>query len=435
MQAAGGGLRLQGRSRRNGAYFRKIPASAHIKMEELITVLESILNIDFIRGTISGPRNKDGIIKVKVRPLEKKGELYFQLEAFTATQAFHENAGPQEAKKRIAEYMKQFRQLQIETVSENISVLTSKKGKITIQRKKRQVKGKSADLSHNRKKKYILEEGICVPFLKDLGVMTEDGKIVASKADKFRQINRFLEFIRDVLPELDQSRRLTVLDFGCGKSYLTFAMYYYLHELKHYDIQIIGLDLKKDVIEHCSRLAVKYGYGDLRFLQGDIADYNGADSVDMVVTLHACDTATDYALAKAAGWKAKVILSVPCCQHELNGQLGLKSGVRGMETDGKDAEGREVLEPVLMYGLLRERFAALLTDGLRARYLELCGYETQILEFIDMEHTPKNILIRAVNKGEINTGAAEEIRRCEDFLHVRPTLGNLLACQGETDAK
>ena len=314
--------------------------------------------------------------------------------------------------------MKTFRQMQIETVTENISVLTSKKGKVTIQRKKRQTPGKAADLSHNRKKKYILEEGVYVPFLKDLGVMTEEGKVIASKMDKFRQINRFLEFIRDILPELDRDRELTILDFGCGKSYLTFAMYYYLHELKNYDIQIIGLDLKKDVIEHCSSLGRKYGYEKLKFLQGDIADYDGVDSVDMVVTLHACDTATDYALAKAVGWNAKVILSVPCCQHELNAQT----------TPGT---GGGSLEPVMDYGLLKERFAALVTDGLRAKYLERCGYETQILEFIDMEHTPKNILIRAVNKGENSTKAAEEIKQCEEFLHVKPALGVLLAGQGE----
>ena len=163
-----------------------------------------------------------------------------------------------------------------------------------------------ADLSHNRKKHYILEEGIPVPFLVDLGVMTGEGKIVRTKTDKFRQINRFLEFIEDILPQLDRGRELTILDFGCGKSYLTFAMYYYLHELKNYDIRIIGLDLKKDVIVHCSELAEKYGYEKLSFLEGDIAHYDGVDRVDMVVTLHACDTATDYALAKAAGWKAKV---------------------------------------------------------------------------------------------------------------------------------
>ena len=244
--------------------------------------------------------------------------------------------------------------------------------------------------------------------------MTAEGKIVRSKTDKFRQINRFLEFIEDILPQLDRDRELTVIDFGCGKSYLTFAMYYYLHELKGYNIRITGLDLKREVIRECSRLAEKYGYGKLRFLEGDIAEYEGTDSADMVVTLHACDTATDYALAKAVGWGAKVILSVPCCQHELNRQIA-----------------NEELAPVMDYGLLKERFAAIVTDGLRAKYLEREGYETQLLEFIDMEHTPKNVLIRAVKNGRRNEKAAKEISECEVLLHVRPTLGVLLADKGE----
>lgn len=201
----------------------------------------------------------------------------------------------------------------------------------------------------------------------------------------WRKGYRFLEFIEDILPQLDPGRELTILDFGCGKSYLTFAMYYYLHELKEYDIRIIGLDLKKDVIRHCRDLAEKYGYEKLTFLEGDIADYDGVDRVDMVVTLHACDTATDYALAKAIGWNAKVILSVPCCQHELNGQMK-----------------NEILSPITDYGLLKERFAALATDGLRAKYLEREGYATQVLEFIDMEHTPKNILLRGVKTDNRN---------------------------------
>ena len=239
--------------------------------------------------------------------------------------------------------------------------------------------------------------------------MTADGKIVRSKTDKFRQINRFLEFIEDILPRLDSGRELTIIDFGCGKSYLTFAMYYYLHELKGYNIRITGLDLKKDVIEHCSRLGKKYGYEKLTFLEGDIADYDGVNKADMVVTLYACDTATDYALAKAVGWKADVILSVPCCQHELNRQIK-----------------NESMAPVMDYGLLKERFAAIVTDGLRAKYLEREGYDAQILEFIDMEHTPKNILIRAVKKGKRNEKNAEEIIKCEELLGVKPTLGVLL---------
>ena len=385
-------------------------------MEEIRNVLKNTLNIEFIRGTISGPRKKEGIIKVKMRPLEKRGELYFQFEAFTKTQAFHENLTSEAAGERAALYMEDFRQMQIETVKEDITILVSKKGKVTVQRKKKKEEAQKADLSHDRKKRYILEEGIPVPFLRDLGVMTEDGKVIRSKTDKFRQINRFLEFIEDILPQLDRGRELTILDFGCGKSYLTFAMYYYLHELKKYDIRIIGLDLKKDVIRHCSSLAEKYGYEKLAFLEGDIADYDGVDQVDMVVTLHACDTATDFALAKAIGWNAKVILSVPCCQHELNGQMK-----------------NEILAPVMDYGLLKERFAALATDGLRAKYLEREGYETQVLEFIDMEHTPKNILLRAVKTGKRNEKAAAEIERFEGFLSVQPMLGELLKEKEEKD--
>lgn len=404
-------------------------------MEEIIQLLAGILNREFIRAVFSNPRVKDNVVKAKLRPTEQKGELLFQLESFTKTQAFHKNLTVEETKDELAKLLEAFRQVQVETVSEDITVLISKKGKVSIKRKRKKVQAKAADLSHNRKKKYILEEGIAVPFLQDLGVMTQDGKIVRTKMDKFRQINRFLEFVEDILPQLDKDRELTLLDFGCGKSYLTFAMYYYLHELKGYDIRIIGLDLKTDVILHCNELAKKYGYEKLTFLVGDIADYEGVDQVDMVVTLHACDTATDYALAK-------VILSVPCCQHEVNKQLekqrNLHSGKMKSKTEVMEvsemlgdqlASMEEVLGPIMDYGLLRERFAALVTDGLRAKRLESEGYETQVLEFIDMEHTPKNILLRAVKKGSLAAKSRKEAEDCERFLKIHPTLGMLLAEQ------
>ena len=404
-------------------------------MEEIIQFLAGILNREFIRAVFSNPRVKDNVVKAKLRPTEQKGELLFQLESFTKTQAFHKNLTVEETKDELAKLLEEFRQVQVETVSEDITVLISKKGKATIKRKRKKVQAKAADLSHNRKKKYILEEGIVVPFLQDLGVMTQDGKIVRTKMDKFRQINRFLEFVEDILPQLDKDKELTLLDFGCGKSYLTFAMYYYLHELKGYDIRIIGLDLKTDVILHCNELAKKYGYEKLTFLVGDIADYEGVDQVDMVVTLHACDTATDYALAK-------VILSVPCCQHEVNKQLekqrNLHSGKMKSKTEvmgvsemlgDQLASMEEVLGPIMDYGLLRERFAALVTDGLRAKHLESEGYETQVLEFIDMEHTPKNILLRAVKKGSPAAKSRKEAEGCERFLKIQPTLGMLLAEQ------
>ncbi|WP_371296613.1 SAM-dependent methyltransferase [Ruminococcus sp.] len=382
-------------------------------MENIKKLLCETLNIDFIQAILSNPRTKEGIIKVKVRPVMMKDRLFLQLESFSKTQAFHENLEPEAAVERIVDYMKEFKQMQMATKDTDYTILVSKKGKVTIQKKAVKTSRNVKIQAHNRSKKYILQEGMKVPFLQDLGVMTQDGKIVRTRFDKFRQINRFLEFIEDILPQLDKDREITILDFGCGKSYLTFAMYYYLHELKQYDIRIIGLDLKSEVIAHCNALSKEYGYEKLTFLEGDIADYEGVNEVDMVVTLHACDTATDYALAKAVGWNAKVILSVPCCQHELNSQIE-----------------NEVLAPIMKYGLLKERFAALVTDGLRAEYLESMGYDTQVLEFIDMEHTPKNILLRAVKSKEKHTKkekqCKEQIQACKEFLHASPTLGRLL---------
>ena len=382
-------------------------------MEELRKILEDSLNIEFIMAVLSSPRTKDQAQKVKVRPVLKQGTLFFQCERFQNNQAFHENKNAQETCESILAYMEHFRQMQLDTMTARSTVLISKKGKVTVKQKKQDREIKQADLSHNRKKNYLLQEGIHVPFLEDLGVMTAEGKIVRSKFDKFRQINRFLEFIEDVLPELPSDRELKILDFGCGKSYLTFAMYYYLHELKGRDVRMIGLDLKKDVIRHCNELAQTYGYEKLKFLEGNIADYTGEEKVDMVVTLHACDTATDFALKKAVGWDARVILSVPCCQHELNAQIQNK-----------------VLSPIMNYGLLKERFSAIVTDALRAEYLKSEGYETQILEFIDMEHTPKNLLIRAVKTGKKGENL-DTIKACEEFLHVTPTLGVLLEHKGE----
>ena len=382
-------------------------------MQEIKTLFEQSLNIDFITATLSNPKEKNGIKKVKVRPILKQGVLLFQCESHQNNQVFHENYEAERAAAVLTEYMSQFKQMQLETKKFRYTVLVSKKGKVTIQKKQQTGCVKEVDLSHNRSKKYILQEGTAVPFLQDLGVMKKKKKIVRTKFDKFRQINRFLEFIEDILPQLAEDREVTILDFGCGKSYLTFAMYYYLHELKNVDVRIIGLDLKTDVIRHCNELSEKYGYKKLKFLEGNIADYTGVDEVDMVVTLHACDTATDFALDKAVGWNAKVILSVPCCQHELNGQMK-----------------NETLGPLFKYGLIKERMAALVTDALRAEYLESCGYDAQILEFIDMEHTPKNILIRAVKTGKKKENLGK-IKTCEEFLQIQPMLGRLLKERGE----
>ena len=375
-----------------------------------------------IQGTLSGKRSDEGPDKVKIRPVELKGEIRYQASAFVGTKVLHTNYSGEELRDYLERELKEhFSQLQIQGTETDGTILVSKKGKMTVKTRNHSAGGRKSGpsgegekpvriLSHNRVKQYILKEGVPVPFLVDLGVMTAAGKIVASRYDKFRQINRFLEYIEDILPRLPKDRQVTILDFGCGKSYLTFAMYYYLRELKGYDVQIIGLDLKTDVIENCQRLAEGYGYQKLHFCQGDIADYEGVEHVDMVVTLHACDTATDYALAKAVGWGAEVILSVPCCQHELN---------RRMKND--------MLAPVLEYGILKERMAALITDGIRAKLLENHGYETQILEFIDMDHTPKNLLIRAVKTGrKPSPEDAGKLREMIAALHAAPSLAGLL---------
>ncbi len=368
---------------------------------------------------LSNSRRKEEVSKVRVRPLLLQGKLVFQVEEFRGKQAFHQNLMKDEAYEYLQNAMSDtFRQMELASAKGSAQILVSKNGKMTVKVKKnRPVEGQakiqapSALLDHNRKKKYVLEEGKPIPFLQDLGVMTADGRIVHSRYDKFRQINRFLEFVQDILPKLPKGREINIIDFGCGKSYLTFAMYYYLKELNGFDIRVIGLDLKQDVIDHCNQLAKKYGFEKLAFYHGNIASYEGVDQVDMVVTLHACDTATDYALAKAVRWNASVILSVPCCQHELNRQMK-----------------NDVLEPVLQYGLIKERMAALYTDGIRAEILENHGYSTQILEFIDMEHTPKNILIRAVKEGKGKKNG-KKLQEMIDFLHVENTLAKEIGIQ------
>lgn len=392
-------------------------------MSDLQSLFTDCLNETLIRVILSNPSSKDGVIKICARPVLKNKTLLFQIEEYTKTQVFHKNltagdAGSYLTSKLSSDTSSQtasFKNALVETKSFTANVLVSKKGTITIKKKvNASAKQPKISLSHNRKKKYILEEGIPVPFLIDLGVMTQNGNIINAHYDKFRQINRFLEYIEDILPSLPTGRELRILDFGCGKSYLTFAIYYYLKVLKGYPVRITGLDLKEDVIRHCNELAVKYGYDKLEFLCGDIAYYDGCSQVDMVVTLHACDTATDYALAKAVGWGAKVILSVPCCQHELNKQMK-----------------NDLLSPVLHYGILKERMAALITDGLRAQILEANGYRTQILEFIDMAHTPKNLLIRAVYNGH----CADNKAQINDLLaafDVNPTLYRLLCKKDNT---
>lgn len=386
-------------------------------MQQLISLLEEQLSEQLEQIVLSNVKTKDGIFKVKIRPVLIGNDVLFQFTSYEGTKVFHENLDKEEAKKKICSFLEEnFKQMQLVSANTTASVLVSKKGKVTVK-----CKGKKQELvpnnneeaqsrlSHNRQKQYIINEGEIVPFMVDLGVQTKDGKIVRIKYDKFRQINRFLEFLEDVVDQLPKDRTISIIDFGCGKSYLTFAMYYYLKVKRNYDIDVIGLDLKEDVIDKCNALKDKYGYEHLRFLKGDIKEYNEKEEVDMVVTLHACDTATDYALLKAVKWNAKVILSVPCCQHEVNKQID-----------------NELLKPILKYGLLKERISALLTDGIRANLLEEMGYETQILEFIDLEHTPKNILIRAVQSNKMKKKSQNQVDVLLQELHTSQTLYELL---------
>lgn len=411
--------------------------------EKLREKLGQYINVDLKEMIISNARNKDGITKIKVRPVLLKQDVVYQVSSFKGKQVFHENMTPEALCETCIKWLwSDFGQMEVHHQQGTLICLSNKKGTLTVKEKKNPVvtnsktkdydkSGNNAqaaeqkevrisaeerlrELSHNRKKKYILEENIPVGFLIDLGVQTPQGKIIHSAYDKFRQINRFLEFVEDVLPALEDREVIRILDFGCGKSYLTFALYHYLHELKKREVQIIGLDLKEDVIAHCNALKDKYGYANLKFLTGDIKEYTGQDEVDMVVTLHACDVATDYALYKAIKWNAGVILSVPCCHHEVNRQIK-----------------NETLRPMLNYGIVKDRVAALATDSLRALLLEKQGYETQLLEFIDMTHTPKNILIRAVKRSKMISAAKQkELAKQEteftEFLGIHTTLQKLL---------
>lgn len=388
--------------------------------EQLTELLDKTVDGSLYQIILSNPRIKDGAFKIKIRPVMIKGSVLYQAEVYEGTKVFHENLGREDAIAKIEQWItRDYRQCAIEHKRWKATVLVSRKGSMAVRAKQtgnagtERENGGDLRLSHNRVKKHILKEGVPIPFLIDLGVQTKDGAVVRPRYDKFKQINRFLEFIRDILPTLSKERTIRIIDFGCGKSYLTFAIYYYLHELMGYDVDITGLDLKEDVIKECNRLSAKYGYEKLRFVKGDIAEYDGQGGVDMVVALHACDTATDHALAKAVDWGAKVILSVPCCQHEVNQQIHC-----------------EELAPLLKYGIIKERMAALITDAVRADLLETKGYETSILEFIDMEHTPKNLLIRAVKRDvpdeKKGCKKRQEVEKVMDFLHISPALNDLL---------
>lgn len=380
-------------------------------MVDLTEAVAAAFHDGVYRCILSNPVSKTGgYRKIVLKQIEGRG---YQLEKYTEKQVFHEWLAKEMAAEWICSALRdQFRQYNGWDASHEYQLRISAKGKLLCSRKLTAGQSPQATKAHNRKKRYLLEEGIVIEPLVDMGIFTKEGKVVHSMYDKYKQINRFLELVEDEVEKLPRQGTLRVIDFGCGKSYLTFILYYYLTAIKKREVQMTGLDLKADVIEKCNQTARKYGYSGLRFELGDINGYQLEGGVDLVITLHACDTATDYALFNAVQWGARVILSVPCCQHELNGQMQ-----------------SERLAILTRYGIVKERTAALMTDAIRANLLECCGYKTQLLEFIDLAHTPKNLLIRAVKRApgeKAPAGVLEEARALMEEFSLTPTLYKLL---------
>lgn len=384
-------------------------------IEQLQKALCRVVQLSPGKIIISKPTDKDSTYRKIV--IENKKSM-FQAAAYTQKQVFHQNMEKESLQKYLFETVcGQYLQINAWSFDTELMILISKKGKVTCQEKKVSMSGTKEESAHNRKKNYLIEEGTVVPPLVDMGIFTAEGKVVKSMYDKFRQINRFLEMIEDAVKDYPYEH-LNIIDFGCGKSYLTFILYYYFTEIKNREVKIVGLDLKEEVIQNCNLAAEKYGYQNLHFEIGDINGYQADFPVDMVVTLHACDTATDYALYNAIMWNAKMIFSVPCCQHELN---------RQMQTQEYSLLTR--------YGIVKERFSALTTDAIRGNLLEYCGYKTQLLEFVDFAHTPKNILIRAVQKKVVPASVKRNYLRevdavCREF-QLNPTLYSLLKEAGK----
>lgn len=344
------------------------------------------------------------ISKVTCRPIHIKEKLYYQMTRFKENQAIHENYVLDEFLNMLTELVPhKFHQALISFKGFDIHLLCNKKGKVTLL--KRPPTRSNALPIHNKQKNYLLEEGNPIPFLQALKIMDHQGRVYHKMQDKFRQLNRFLEMVRDVLPHLDKSKTIHIVDFGCGKAYLTFALHHFLKQ-EGYSFEITGLDLKKEVIAFCENLKNDLNMQGLQFLFGDINSFQTEQHVDMMISLHACDTATDAAIEKAVKWNAKVILAVPCCQHELFSQVQ-----------------SDVLNPLLQHGILKERFASLLTDTCRAKILELLGYQVQVLEFIDLEHTPKNILIRAIKHSHtISKTKLSEYHALKEAFQITPDL-------------
>jgi SAM-dependent methyltransferase len=373
----------------------------------LVAALDELLTDLFAgdqlrRAVLSKPRSNEVPAKTTIDPVELRGETAYRFTAHLPDRTTHENLAPDAARERLGALLGDYGQGLLQAAEADWQVL----GETVLRRSPSR---RAAPREHDRKKRYLLEEGTPVPFLVELGVMTPDGTVRKSRYDKFRQVNRFLELVDDVVPSLRPEGTLRVVDFGCGKSYLTFAIHHLLTELRGRSVEIVGLDLKEDVIAACASFAERSGAVGLRFERGDIAGFEADEDVDLVVSLHACDTATDEALAQAVRWQADAILAVPCCQKEAYRQLE-----------------SQLLAPLLRHGLAKERFAALVTDTLRAQLLELAGYRTQLVEFVPLEHTAKNVLIRAVKGLPAGADARRAYEELRDSLGLDPALERLL---------
>lgn len=393
-------------------------------MEKENILFELIKNIqdDKLIKIVFSDRKSGDFNKVIIKPIILKSAKNIQIESFKDNKAFHKNIdlnNLQELEDNLKEYIDNFKQILLQIEGTDISFIRKKEN---FSRKEKESNLIKTSNEHNKKKQYILNEGDKIDFLIELGLMSVEGKILKSSFNKFKQINKYLEFIDDVIEELKAKKLITnhinVLDFGCGKSYLTFALYYYLKNYrKDLTFSIVGLDLKKDVIEFCNKLAKKLNYENLEFLNGNIKDYDKSKEVDLVFSLHACNNATDYSLEKALSLDAKAILAVPCCHHEFFEKI----------QKNKNSEFYNTLKIMADNGVVLDKFATLATDSFRSLSLELCGYKTKMIEFIDMEHTPKNILIKAIKSKSSNLKEKlTEYNKLKEFLGIKPLLEDLI---------
>ena len=371
----------------------------------------------FVRAVFSGQQKGSTLewVKVVVRPVEIKGIIQLQFSYFDEKKDISRNYEINKSASKVDELLAlPFRNIFIENTAGNLQVNVSKKGKVLMN----EIKVSApvvADLAHNRQKNRILSADNAEPFLKAVGIMTQDGRIKADMQRKYTQINEFLRLVEDTnFFENFKDKTVHVVDFGCGNAYLTFAIYYYLHDILNLDAYVVGVDIKTDLIERHQQKASSLGWSQLTFEVGQISDFQPQTKPDVVLALHACDTATDDALAQGIQWNSELILCAPCCQHELQVQLS-------------QVPAPTALLPVFHDGILFERMGDVLTDTFRASILRIMGYRTDVTQFVPIEHTAKNLMIRSVKTSPAgNARWIDEYRNLKMFWQVTPYLEKLL---------